>query len=169
MLVCFCLRWRILPVALRLRYWLLDCRCWSVAWFLVLLVQFRRRMACLLLVRQVWRQLAWRLRLRLLMRRFLAPRFRKRFRSRLSPCSSLLPSRHPLNRAVLSRLAPVLPRWRARPLALHLWHGPCRPLHLRLVLPWRVTPLQHLMLRRLRMPRLLLQLMPLRRVPPPRL
>ena len=62
-LVCFCLRRRVLPVALRLRRWLLACRFWSAAWLLVLLVPRvplvlpRRRAACLRLVRRVWRRL----------------------------------------------------------------------------------------------------------------
>ena len=127
MLVCFCLRLRILPVALRLRHWLLDCRCWSVAWFLVLLVQFRRRMACLLLVRQVWRQLAWRLRLRFLMRRFPSTPIQEAVQEPAQPVQQLSSQQVPLNRAALSRLAPVLPPLAGAPLALHLWHGPCRP------------------------------------------
>ena len=87
------------------------------------------------------------------MRRLLAPLFRRRLPRSLSL------SRAALSRAVLSMPARVLPRWRVRPLVLHLWHRPRRSL--RLVLPWRVTPRRHLMLR------LLLQ--QLRRVPPPRL
>ena len=135
MLVCFCLLWRVLPVARRLRRWLLACRFWSVAWLLVLLVRLllvlvRRRVACLLLVRRVWRRLAWLLRLRHLrprllklrhlMHRLLAPLLRRR-----------LPRSQPLSRAALSMPARVLPRWRARPLVLHLWHRPRRPLQLR--------------------------------------
>ena len=139
MLVCFCLLWRVLPGALRLRRWLLACRFWSVAWLLVLLVRLllvlvRRRVACLLLVRRVWRRLAWLLRLRHLMRRLLAPLFRRRLPR------SLPLSRAALSRAVLSMPARVLPRWQVRPLVLHLWHRLRRPLqlrhlHLRLVLP----------------------------------
>ena len=127
MLVCFCLLWRVLPVALRLQRWLLACRFWSVAWLLVLLVLVRRRVACLLLVRRVWRRLAWLLRLRHLMRRLLAPLFRRRLPR------SLPLSRAALSRAVLSMPARVLPRWQVRPLVLHLWHRPRRCL--RLVLP----------------------------------
>ena len=127
MLVCFCLRWRVLPVARRLRRWLLACKFWSAAWLLVLLVLVRRRVACLLLVRRVWRRLAWLLRLRHLMLRLLAPLFRRRLPR------SLPLSRAALSRAVLSMPARVLPRWQVRPLVLHLWHRPRRCL--RLVLP----------------------------------
>ena len=165
MLVCFCLLWRVLPVARRLLRWLLACRFWSAAWLLVLvlflLVPLRRRVVCLLLVRRVWRRLAWLLRFRHLMRRLLAPLFRRRLPR------SLPLSRAALSRAVLSMPARVLPRWLARPLALHPWHRPRRSPRLRLALPWRVTPRRPPMLRRHRMPRLLLQ--QLRRVPPPRL
>ena len=168
MLVCFCLRRRVLPVVLRFRRWLLASRYWSAAWLLVLLVLLvlpRRRAACLRLARRVWLRLVWHLRLRRLMRRLLAPPPRRR----LSPPS----------RAVLSRLARLLPRWLVRlllrlprsllahRLALRLWHRQHRHLQLRLALPWRVTPRWRPILRRRRIPRLLLQ--QLRRLLPPRL